>query len=69
MELRAGLASLAGSYGPQEALREVHCALEGARQNRRVMGPTSEEQLPPAFVTEDDRITSPGGAGDEPCQG
>jgi serine/threonine protein kinase len=54
-ELRAGLASLAGSYGPKEALKEVHCALEGARRNRSVIGPTSEEQLPPVFATKDRR--------------
>jgi serine/threonine-protein kinase len=61
-DLRAGLASLAGSYGPKEVLEEVHSALEGARRNRRVIGPTSEEQLPPVFATEDDTITAPGGA-------
>jgi len=61
VDLRAGLAALAGSYGPKQALEEVHCALEGARRNRHVVGPTSEEQLPPVFVTEDDNITAPGG--------
>ncbi len=57
-DLRAGLALLADSYGPREALKETHCALEGARRNRSVMEPTSDEQLPPVFVAENDTITS-----------
>ncbi len=61
-DLRTSLASLTGSYGPREALKEVHCALEGARRNRSVIGPTSEDQLPPVFVAADDIITAPDGA-------
>jgi serine/threonine protein kinase len=57
-DLRAGLG---GSYGPKQALEEVYCSLEGARRNRRVVGPTNEEQLPPVFVSDDDIITAPGG--------
>lgn len=30
--------------------------------NRRVLGPTSEEQFPPAMVMEEDIITERGGA-------
>jgi serine/threonine protein kinase len=61
-DLRAGLASLGGSYGPREALAEVYSSLDGALRNRSVVGPTSENQLPPVFVTEEDIITAPGGA-------
>jgi hypothetical protein len=52
VDLRAGLAGLATPYGAPEALEEVLHALAGASVNRRVIGPTSEEQLPPDMVTE-----------------
>jgi serine/threonine protein kinase len=61
-DLRDGLASLAVPYGATEALEEVYGSLMGASMNRRVVGPTSEEQLPPVMVTEEDIITEQGGA-------
>jgi hypothetical protein len=61
-ELREGLAALGAPYGATEALKEVLHSLAGARMNRRVLGPTSEEQFPPDRVTEEDILTEPGGA-------
>jgi serine/threonine protein kinase len=61
-ELREGLAALGAPYGATEALEEVLHSLAGARMNRRVLGLTSEEQFPPARVTEEDIITEPGEA-------
>ncbi len=61
-DLREGLSSLGTPYGATEALEAVYGSLTGASMNRRVLGPTSEEQLPPAMVTEEDMITERGGS-------
>ena len=55
-DLRAGLAALGAPYGAKEALYEVQLSLTGASMNRSVLGPTSESQLPPNMVTEEDII-------------
>ncbi|HYH94369.1 protein kinase domain-containing protein [Hyalangium sp.] len=57
-DLRAGLAALGAPYGAPEALEEVLHSLTGASMNRRVLGPTSEDPLPPAMVMEEDIITA-----------
>ena len=62
-ELRECLASQGVTYGAAEALEEVLRSLTGARLNGRVMGSTSEEQLPPGLVAEEDIITERGGTG------
>jgi serine/threonine-protein kinase len=59
-DLRAGLASLATDYGAAEALEEGRNSRDGASMNRRVIGPTSEDQLPPVIVAEEDSITKRG---------
>jgi serine/threonine protein kinase len=61
-ELRAGLATLAATYGATKALEEGRNSRDGASMNRRVIGPTSENELPPDMLTTDDIITEPGGA-------
>jgi eukaryotic-like serine/threonine-protein kinase len=61
-ELRAGLAALGAPYGAAEALEEGSKSRDGASMNRRVIGPTSENELPPDMVTTEDIITEPGGA-------
>jgi serine/threonine-protein kinase len=61
-ELRAGLATLGAPYGAREALEEGGNSRDGASMNRRVIGPTSEHELPPDMVTTEDIITEPGGA-------
>ncbi|KFE67515.1 hypothetical protein DB31_7998 [Hyalangium minutum] len=60
-DLRAGLAALGAPYGPKEALDEVLISLTGASMSRGVLGPTSENQLPPNMVTEEDIINERGG--------
>jgi serine/threonine-protein kinase len=60
-DLRVGLAALGASYGAKEAIEEVLSSLSGASMNQRVIGPTSEGQLPPDMVTEEDIITERGG--------
>ncbi|HYI01796.1 serine/threonine-protein kinase, partial [Hyalangium sp.] len=60
-DLRAGLAALGAPYGAPDALEEVLHSLTGASMNRRVLGPTSEDQLPPDMVTEEDIIAERGG--------
>ncbi len=60
-DLRECLASLGVPYGATEALEEVLSALTGASLNRHVLGPTSEQQLPPVMRTEEDIITERGG--------
>jgi hypothetical protein len=60
-DLRAGLAALGAPYGPKEALDEVLISLTGASMSRGVLGPTSESQLPPNMVTEEDTINERGG--------
>ena len=60
-DLRAGLAALGVPYGATEALDEVLILADGASMSRSVLGPTSESQLPPAMVTEEDIITERGG--------
>jgi len=60
-DLRTGLASLEASYGAVEALEEGRNSRDGASMNRRVAGPTNENELPPAMVEEEDIITAPGG--------
>jgi hypothetical protein len=59
--LRVGLAALGAPYGPKEALDEVLLSLTGASMSRGVLGPTSESQLPPNMVTEEDIINERGG--------
>jgi serine/threonine protein kinase len=61
-ELREGLAALGVPYGATEALEEVLSALTGASMNRWVLAPTSDDQLPPHMVTEEDIITARGGS-------
>jgi hypothetical protein len=61
-DLRAGLATLGAPYGVTEALAEGSNSRDGASLNRRVIGPTSENELPPDMVTTEDIITEPGGA-------
>jgi serine/threonine protein kinase len=61
-ELRAGLATLGAPYGAREALEEGRNSRDGASMNRRVIGPTSEHELPPDMMTTGDSITEPGGA-------
>ncbi|WP_224371688.1 hypothetical protein [Hyalangium versicolor] len=60
-DLRVGLAALGAPYGPKEALDEVLLSLTGASMSRGVLGPTSESQLPPNMVAEEDIITERGG--------
>ncbi|MFL5346352.1 MAG: hypothetical protein ACJ8AT_16300 [Hyalangium sp.] len=60
-DLRAGLAALRAPYGAKEALYEVQISLMGASMIRSVLGPTSESQLPPNMVQEEDIITERGG--------
>jgi eukaryotic-like serine/threonine-protein kinase len=60
-DLREGLAALGAPYGAQEALDEVLSSLTGASMSRGVLGPTSESQLPPNMVTEEDIINERGG--------
>jgi len=60
-DLREGLASLGVPYGATGALEEVVNALTGASMNQRVIGPTSEEGLPPAMLAEEDITTERGG--------
>jgi eukaryotic-like serine/threonine-protein kinase len=43
-------------------LEEGSKSRDGASMNRRVIGPTSENELPPDMVTTEDIITEPGGA-------
>jgi serine/threonine protein kinase len=52
-ELQAGLATLGTPYGAREALEEGLKSRDGASMNRRVIGPTSEDELPPGMVTAD----------------
>ncbi|WP_224366364.1 serine/threonine protein kinase [Hyalangium versicolor] len=59
-ELQAGLALLGAPYGAMEALEEGRNSRDGASMNRRVLGPTSEHELPPDMLTTDDIITEPG---------
>ncbi len=42
--------------------QEVLVSLTGARLHRSVLGPTNEDQLPPAMVAEEDIITERSGA-------
>jgi serine/threonine-protein kinase len=60
-DLRAGLASLGAPYGAAEALEEGRNSRDGASMNRRVAGPTNENELPPAMMEEEDIITASGG--------
>jgi len=60
-DLRAGLATLGASYGAKEALEEGRNSRDGAIMNRRVIGPTSENELPPVIEGEEDIITERGG--------
>jgi eukaryotic-like serine/threonine-protein kinase len=60
-DLREGLASLGAPYGAAEAIEEVFSALAGACMNRRVLGPTNEEGLPPIMLAEEDITTERGG--------
>jgi serine/threonine protein kinase len=60
-DLRDGLASVAAPYGATEALEEVYGSLMEASMNRRVVGPTNEDQLPPVMVAEEGIITARGG--------
>ncbi|MBN1209175.1 MAG: protein kinase [Myxococcaceae bacterium] len=61
-DLRAGLARPGAPYGAREALEEGSNSRDGASMNRRVIGPTSENELPPDMVTMEDINTEPGGA-------
>jgi serine/threonine protein kinase len=60
-DLRAGLASLEAPYRAVEALEEGRNSRDGASMNRRVAGPTNENELPPAMVEEEDVVTALGG--------
>jgi serine/threonine-protein kinase len=60
-DLRAGLASLGVPYRAAEAIREIRASLEEASVSRDELGPTSDDQLPPRLLTEDDFTTAPGG--------
>jgi hypothetical protein len=46
---------------PLASLDEVLISLTGASMSRGVLGPTSESQLPPNMVTEEDIINERGG--------
>jgi len=60
-DLRAGLASLRTAYGAAEALEEGRNSRDGASTNRRVIGPTNENELPPVMMAAEDIITTSGG--------